>query len=106
MNRNSLGITVSYVLKRMFRGEDYTSATQSVAKELPHRVDHTTVQSQCTRGISTPGENKIETDDFIRCVRKIMEQSMQELFLKMIEGSKPREIRYLFAQLMKQDGFG
>ena len=102
MNRNSLGITVSYVLKRMFRGEDYNSATQAVANELPRRVDYTTVQSQCTRGISTPGANDIKADDFERCVRKIMGLSMQEPLLKTIEGSKPREIRYLFAQLMKQ----
>ena len=106
MNRNSLGTTVSFVLKRMFRGEDYTSATQSVAKELPCPVDDTTVQSQCSRGISTPGKNKIEADDFKWCVRKIMDQSMQEPFLKMVEDSKPREIRLLFAGLMKQHGLG
>ena len=106
MNRNSLGTTVSFVLKRMFRGEDYTSAIKSVAEELPCPVDDTTVQSQCTRGISTPGENEIKADDFKWCVRKIMDQSMQELFLKMIEGSKPREIRFLFTGLIKHHGFG
>ena len=78
---NSLGTTVSFVLKRMFRGEDYTSAIKSVAQELPSPVTYQTVNERCTRSITTPGENKIEVEDFKRCVWKIMEQSMQEPFL-------------------------
>lgn len=100
MNRNSLGTTVSYVLKRMFRGEDYTSATKSVAQELPNRVTYQTVQAQCTRWLSLPGENKIRADDFRRIVRKIMDKSMQEQVLQMTESGEQREIQVLFAALI------
>ena len=95
MNRNSLGTTLTFVLKRMFRGEEYTSAIKNVAQELPNPVTHQTVNERCTRALG------IKADDFRLYVWKIKDLSLQEPFLKMIENAKPQEIRFLFESFIK-----
>lgn len=93
MARNSLGITISQVLRRMIRGESRQEAINSTAKDLG--IDKTTVHSQCTRGLG------LTLDEFEMRAYKLIgsglpSNKIEEVFIKPIEDAKPQEVRFRF----------
>ena len=94
--RNSLGLTVAQVLRRMIRGENRIEAVKSTAKDLD--VDRTTVHDRCTRGLGlTLGEFEMRVYKLIGS--GLPSNQIEEVFIKPIEEAKPQEVRYIFASI-------